>query len=426
MSTGAVPRNPFRIAGVLDIAGDRLCLTAEFILGVIDNLHLIEVDDEGLLLRTATFEAEQLDEARTALAEWRAESTSTSTSDDPLDRYDFVVPELRRVVGGTPYGEMCREQVRAWQGDGSVRRRLFGRDDLQLDDRRSVVNLGAATGSSACGAVADFAEVFTRWVGSEVLAVRGTRHGVARVTIADDGGNEYAVLAVDEADPDGRVVRPTYLDSDRVGDALALLDEWYPESDDAVGTEAVDPLDRITFIVPELRRFVEGTPYALLAVFIEAYANGDEDGLAWFYGRDDLVVENRMSTVNSGTHVGSDARAVLLVTRQYFPNPERSEILAVRGTRFGVSAARSATTTATDTRCSPSRRLRRMASSSVRSSSTPTAIEAVELLDEWYVSSPGAIGREVLNAGTSMLHSIHDPAPAASSSAGWPTTWWST
>ena len=410
LSTGAVPRNPFRIVGVLDVAGDRLCLTAQFILGVIDNLHLIEVDDEGLLLRTATFEAEQLDEPRTALAESHAESTSTSTSDHPLDRYDFVVPELRRVVGGTPYGEMSHEQVRAWQGDGSVRRRLFGRDDLQLDDRRSVVNLGAATGSSERGGG----------------RLRRGLHPVGRLRGARRPGNptrcrpghhrrrrwQRVRRAGRRRSRPGRPCSPGDLPRQRPRRRRPRSPRRVVlESDDAVGTEAVDPLDRITFIVPELRRFVEGTPYALLAVFIEAYANGDEDGLAWFYGRDDLVVENRMSTVNSGTHVGSDARAVLLVTAQHFPNPERSEILTVRGTRFGVSRwhvrrrrRQPIQMLAVQEAAENGQLIRQVLLDPDR------IIEAVELLDEWYVSSPGAIGREVLNAGASMLHSIHDPA----------------
>lgn len=238
VSSGSIPRDPFRLSGVLDVVGDRLCLTAEFIAGVVDTLFLVEIDEEGLLLRTATFEPEQLDEARTTLDQWHVEQPAAPT-EDPLLHYQVVVPELRRLADGTPFAEMGRMQFLAWHGDDHLRARLYGRDDLQLDDRRSVVNLGAGAGSATHNAVEDFAAIYTRWVDAEVLAVRGTRFGATRVTFSDDDGNEYPVIAVDEADSEGRVVRSTYFDSDRIMEAVALLDEWYLEADEAIGMEVV-------------------------------------------------------------------------------------------------------------------------------------------------------------------------------------------
>ncbi len=191
LDAGTMPDAPFRLTGVLDVAGDRLCLTAEFIVGVIDNLHLIEIDEAGLLLRTATFEAEQLDEARAALDEWHTEAASPGDAvrpadgTDPLGRITFPFPELRAIVESTPYAT-----------------------------------------------IADLVEA------PEILAIRGPRHGASRGIGRDAAGNRSEVIAVHEVDDDGRVIRRSEFEPDAVIEAVELLEEWYVSSPGVLGREA--------------------------------------------------------------------------------------------------------------------------------------------------------------------------------------------
>jgi hypothetical protein len=160
-----------------------------------------ELDEDGLIERMTAFDEDDLVGAR-ALFEQRVrerggEPSATPPSPaDPPDRIEFVVPGLRRLVEGTPYGQLLRNRLRAWDGD----------DDI-------------------------------RWVEAEILAVRGHRHGVARVTFSDEAGVESTGLAVDEADREGRIVRSVHLDADAVIEAIELAEEWFAAAPDAIAVD---------------------------------------------------------------------------------------------------------------------------------------------------------------------------------------------
>lgn len=699
VDSGSARPEPFRLSGVVAVEGERFCLTAEFIDGHADNLHVVEIDDDGLLVRTATYEPEQLDEARATLAEWHAEASSP-TSDDPLDRCDFAVPALREVFDGTRAATTLCRIVRALvDRDEAMLRDVYGRDDVMQEPHVSGPHAGRLVGPDVADAFVVGTSVFWRLDQLEVLAVRGTDHMAVRLLLSDGEGNEFESIFVIECDREGRVVRQASFDRGAIQPAVDLLDEWYlsedavgrdvhvvgtrlldlmhaedrhdeqlglfadgatirvplftlddlaaddfwavnqalaaeatavdawvvwdeplsehvlcagarrvatmpdgtraewfwaavveahdgrvhaltvyeiedldtaremarqlnglgafgeapaaladaptvewPDWNDAVryrlsvnhllnghgvgrtprpdaviedhrplnrtrveGPKAIwefatslrdtvqlsieagsspidpfrlcrvlavdgdrrcltadcgigvadyltvteidgdgamalqayyvpeqfdqaladfrslatpsvdhrvtDPLDRVDFVVPELREVMEGTPFARMADFLDAYAAGDEATMAWFYGRDDLVNENRMSTLNSGQSTGADVLDILLATNQFLPNVNRSEVLAVRGTRFGASRTSfgdedgnrydflSVQEVADDGR---------LVRQVVLDDDALT--EAVELLDEWYASSPDAVGRDMTLAGSMILRSANEPA----------------
>ena len=77
----------------------------------------------------------------------------------------------------------------------------------------------------------------------EWLAVRGGRHGLAKVTYVTDSGFEVEFLETYEIDADGRLCRSDLYDLDDLDTAVAALDERYVAGE---GAEHADALPVLT------------------------------------------------------------------------------------------------------------------------------------------------------------------------------------
>ena len=197
-----------------------------------------EFDEERLIERLTTFDGDDIAGTR-ALFEQRVRERGGTF--DPVDRLDVVVPELREILRGTPIGQFLGELRRTWHGaDDDGLRRLHSHPDITHEYQGLVPNSGRLTGTRVADSVMVTRASFPHVERMEVLALRGTRMAAVHWTSSDDGGNTADTLAVQEVDADGLCIRSVFFEPpDRIMEAMALVDEWYVGSHDAVGREVV-------------------------------------------------------------------------------------------------------------------------------------------------------------------------------------------
>jgi hypothetical protein len=355
-----------------------------------DFIAVQEVDDDGRLVRQVSFDTDAIIEAVELLDEWYVLSPDAvgleealagsailhstcdpARRDELLDRLDDVVV-FRMMSGSSLLDDLDRDGFLAVQ-------------DALVDQAERVAFWG----------------VWTQTVIDDVVF-----SVLRRVATMPDGSTAEWLVATANVFRNGRLLLCENFDIGEFEQARRRAEELAAEVQ-----PAANPLDRVDFVVPELREVVEGTPVGRsLSTFVRAWDAGDDDLLAWLFGRDDLVSDDRRSTVHAGTTVGADDLALARATRDIFSHLTSAEVLAVRGARHGATRLTLADDSGNQgdvisvVEVDVNGRVIRQAHFD-----DDAVTAAVEVLDAWYVSSPEAIGSDMTLGGSLILRSANQP-----------------
>jgi DNA-binding SARP family transcriptional activator len=169
----------------------------------------------------------------------RSEVFDEADLDAALSRFDQLgrqAPQLKNAASQTVERSTAHFAARDWDALAKV---LI--EDVITDDRRRVVNSGIRRGRDALLAnVRTTADTGTTYLASVVIAARGERLILARLSGGDHGSGEFLIelLAVVEVNADYQVAAAVLFDPDDFASAMAELDMRYLAGEAAVHAHA--------------------------------------------------------------------------------------------------------------------------------------------------------------------------------------------